>query len=85
MLTTTATTASATVLRPCLCGCNTLVAPKKSFVQGHDAKLRGLVLRGAKTPDLAPALTSEARAWLRSAHWMTTTLAAAVAFFPSAN
>lgn len=31
-------------LRPCLCGCKTKV--KRFFAPGHDARLRGMLLRG---------------------------------------
>lgn len=34
---------------PCLCGCGTKV--KRTFAQGHDARLKGLLLRGeVKSP-----------------------------------
>jgi hypothetical protein len=36
--------ATATNLNPCLCGCGTKV--KNNFAQGHDARLKGMLLRG---------------------------------------
>lgn len=44
---------------PCLCGCGKRV--KNSFAQGHDAKLRGMLLRGeVKSPN------AEQKAFARS-------------------
>lgn len=41
--------ASTKELRPCLCGCGTKVA--RFFAPGHDARLRGMLLRGeVKSP-----------------------------------
>lgn len=57
--TATKSTKSAAPSNKCLCGCNKAV--KFSFAQGHDAKLRGALLRGEiKTP------TTEQKAFAKS-------------------
>ena len=49
----------ATKLNPCLCGCGTRV--KNTFAQGHDARLKGMLLRGeVKSP------TSEQREFAKA-------------------
>lgn len=37
----------------CLCGCGNLANPKRLFVQGHDAKLKGIILRWMKDNSVA--------------------------------
>jgi len=57
----------------CLCGCGQMPNAKRSFSQGHDARLHSLVLRFVRGKDekrLFPN-TPETMTFLRSAKWMT--------------
>jgi len=71
---TTTTTAPVTARKVCLCGCDLQVAPKASWLPGHDARAAGVAARAALAGDasLISALPSEklqAKATTLAAKW----------------
>jgi len=56
------TPATAPAAAQCLCGCGLRVAPRRSWLPGHDARAAGVAARAALTGDTAAiqALPSEA-------------------------
>lgn len=58
----------------CLCGCGQTTAPKRVFVQGHDARLRSNVLKWSRNKgerSAFPRREATLSYLINDAHWMT--------------